>query len=148
MVWDEIFGEVCKWNGSAQIFIWYRIIHSLTCFWACEDGLWCRHPESQIASFMLQNLHYQRDNGFSTMTTRAIRLNLSKYIPKNEKYAFSSKSLRIASVTKMASHRGVNFFDIHARSGHSLETNQERYLDWNTISLILPGAYTLNGWVD
>ena len=48
----------------------------------------------------------------------------------------------------MAAHRGVDLFEIHYRSGHSLGTNQESYLDKNILILALPGVYALNGWVD
>ena len=47
----------------------------------------------------------------------------------------------------MADHRGIKFLEIHARSGHSMGTNQESYLDQNILTLTLSGAYTLNGWV-
>ena len=123
-------------------------LHYLACFWACEDGLWCHHPEYQISSFLFQDINSQRDNGFSTMTTRAIRRHLSKDAHKNEKDEFSSKYLRIAHITEMVAHRGVDFFERHTRSGHSLGTNQERYLDQNIFALTLLGAYALNGWVD
>ena len=63
-------------------------LQSLACFWACKGGLWRRHPKYQIASFMFQYLHYQRDNGFYTMITRAIRLHLFKDLPNNEKDTF------------------------------------------------------------
>ena len=29
-------------------------LHSLACFWAYEDGLWRRHPKSQIANFVFK----------------------------------------------------------------------------------------------
>ena len=79
---------------------------------------------------------------------RATRLHLSKDAHKNEKDVLRSKSFHIASITEMADHRGVDFFDPHACSGHSLGTNQERYLDQNIRALTLSGAYALNGWVD
>ena len=47
--------------------------HSLDCFWECEDGLWYRHPEYQIANFVFQELQYQRYNVVYTIITRAIR---------------------------------------------------------------------------
>ena len=108
-------------------------IHSLACFWVYEDGLWHRHTKSKINSFVFQDLQYQRDNGFSAMITRSIRRHISKDLHKNEKDAFSSKSLCIASITEMAARRGVKLFEIHALSGHSLFTNQERNLDQNSL---------------
>ena len=48
----------------------------------------------------------------------------------------------------MADRWGVNFFESHACSGNSLDTNQEGYLDRNIFALNLTGAYSLNGWVD
>ena len=132
-----------------QIFSFYLdSLHSLACFWACEYDLWRRHPKSQIASFVFQYLHSQRDNVFSTTITRSIMHHLSKDVPKNENYVFSSKYLRIASVTKMATHRGVNFFERHDRSGLSLGTNQERCLEQNILAPTLPYVYALNGWED
>ena len=123
-------------------------LHSLVCFWVCEDGIWRRNPTYQIASFLFQDLYSQRENVFYIMITRSIRHHLSKDVHKFEKGVFSSKSLCISSVTEMAAHWGVNFFEIHARSGHSLGTNQERYLDRNILALTLPSAYALNGWVN
>ena len=45
----------------------------------------------------------------------------------------------------MASHQGIDFSEIHARSGHSLGNNQERYLDQNILVLTFIGEYSLNG---
>ena len=59
-------------------------LHSLACFWACEDGLWHRHNKYQIASFVFQDLQSQRYNGVSTIITIDIRHQLSKDVPKNE----------------------------------------------------------------
>ena len=137
-----------SWIAPTKFYFALDSIRSLDCLWACEDCLWRRHPEYQIASFVLQDLRSQRDSVVSKLTTNAIIRHLSKDIHKNEKYVFSSKSLRIVSITKMASHQGVDFFESHTCSGQSLDTNQERLLDQNILTLTLPGAYTLNGWVD
>ena len=99
-------------------------LHPLACFWAREDSLWRCHPKYQIASFVFQDLYSQRDNGVSTMTTRATIHQLYKVVPKNENDAFSSKSLRIVSISKMATHQGVDFFERHACSGHCIGTNK------------------------
>ena len=48
----------------------------------------------------------------------------------------------------MAAHWGLDFFESHARSGHSICTNRERQLEQNIIPLTLPGAYALNRWVN
>ena len=48
----------------------------------------------------------------------------------------------------MVAHQGVNFFKIHSHPGHSVGTNQERYLERNTLAPTFPGTYSLNGWVD
>ena len=148
MVWDENFVKVCKWDGPAQIFISLDSLHSLACLWTCEDGIWRRHPESQIASFLFQDINSQRENGSSKMITRPIRCHISKDVPKNEKYVFRLKYLRTSPKIEISAHRDVYFFDIHARSVHSLVTNQERYLDQNILVLTLPGVYSLNVWVD
>ena len=81
------------------------------------------------------------------MINRAIRFHLSKDIPNTENDVFSSKSLPIASVTKMAAQRGLNSVKSHTRSGHSLFTNKEIYLDQNILALTLSVVYALNGWV-
>ena len=120
-------------------------LHSLACFWTCEDGLWRRHPKSQIASFVFQDLTYQRDNGASKMITRPIRRHLPKAVPKNEKDAFILKYLHISPIIEMVAHWDVYFFHSHALSGHSIGTNQERYLDQYILVLTLPGVYSLNG---
>ena len=123
-------------------------LHSLACFWACEDSLWHRHNKSQITRFCVSILGILEVQWSFTIITRAIRHHLYKYLRKNEKSVFSSKSLCIVSITKIAARRGVDFFKIHARSGHSIGTNQESYLDQNSLALTLPGMYALNGWVD
>ena len=120
MVLDEYFGEVCKWDGSAQNFS----LHSLAFFWACADGLGCHHPEYQIAIFVLLNLHSQKYNIVSTIITKSIIIHLSKDVPKNWKDAFRSKYLHISFITKMAAHQSLELFDSHNRSFHSLGTNQ------------------------
>ena len=89
-------------------------LHSLACFWTCEDGLWQLYPKYWIASFVFQYLNSQRDNGSSTMLTRPTRSHLSKGLPKNEKDAFKSKYLRISPIIEMAAHQNVYFFDSHA----------------------------------
>ena len=48
----------------------------------------------------------------------------------------------------MAAQWGVNFFESHAYSGHSLGTNQNSYLNQNILAPTLKGVYDLNGWVD
>ena len=71
------------------------------------------------------------------MTTKSIRRPLPKDITNNEKGVFGPKYLCIASITKMADHRGVYFFESHASSDHSLGTNQERYLEQKVLALTL-----------
>ena len=88
--------------------------------------MWRCNPKYQIASFLFQDLHSQRDNGVSNIIIKAIRLHLSNDVHKNKNDSFSSKYLYIVSITKMAAHRGVDFFESHDHSGHSLGTNQER----------------------
>ena len=99
-------------------------LHSLDCLWACEDGIWRNSNKSHMGSFLFQDLHYQRDNGVSTMITKSIIISLSKGLPKNDKDVFTSKSLNIVSITKMASHGVVDLLDSHGFSGHGLGTNQ------------------------
>ena len=48
----------------------------------------------------------------------------------------------------MTAHWGVNFLESHARSGHSLGNNQERYLDLNILVFTFTVTYAFNGWVD
>ena len=81
------------------------------------------------------------------MINSSIRRHLSKDVPKNEKDVSNSKFIPIASITKMAAHWGVKFFESHAFSGHNLGTNQERLLDQNTPAIEFPGEYALNVWV-
>ena len=99
-------------------------LHSLAFSWGFEDGLWCHHPKYQIASFLFSDLYSQRGNGVYTMITKSTRIHISKDLPKNKKDVFRSKYLHISYITKMASHQGVGFFEIHAHSGNSLGTNQ------------------------
>ena len=65
-------------------------LHSLAYFWACKYDLWRRHTNYQIDSFVFQDLHSQKENRVSTMTTKAIRHHLSKDVSNNEKDMFSS----------------------------------------------------------
>ena len=88
-------------------------LHYLACFWECEYILWHLHQKSQIASILFQYLHSQRGNGASTMITESIRRHLYKLVPKNDKDVFSSKFIRITSITKMASQWGLDFFESH-----------------------------------
>ena len=81
---------------------------------------------------MFQDLHSQRDDGVPTMIIISIISQLSKEVLKNKKDVFSSKSLRIASVTKMAANQGVNFFESYVCSGHSLSTKKST---WTKIYL-------------
>ena len=78
---------------------------------------------------------------------RTISCCISKDVPKNNKYAFCSKYLRIASITKMESHWDVDFLKSHSRSGHSLGTNQERCLEQNIFTLTFTGTYAFNWWL-
>ena len=79
------------------------------------------------------------------MITRSTKIHLSKYVPKNEKDVLSLKYLCIVSITQMASHQGVDFFKSHALSGHSICTNQYRYLDQNILAPTFLCAYALTG---
>ena len=85
-------------------------LHYIDYLWACEDGLWYRHPEFKIAGFLFKDLKYQRESGVYIMITNTTSRHMSKYIPKNDKDYFSSKYLRIESITEMSTHQGVEFF--------------------------------------
>ena len=102
-------GSLCNWNGFAQICFALDSLHSLACFWAYEYVLWRLHPKYQIDSFVFQDLHSQKENRVSTMTTKAIRHHLSKDVSNHKKDAFSSKYLCISSITKMEAHQGDGF---------------------------------------
>ena len=96
-----------KYTGgmdTSKFYSYMGSLHSLACFCACEDGLWRRHPESQISSFLFLDLHSQRDSGVSKLITNSIIHDLSKVININKKYVLSSKYIRIASITEMADH--------------------------------------------
>ena len=80
-----LFREVCEWDDSAKFSFDLKSLHSLACFWACEDGLCCRHHEYQKPTYVFQYLHSKRENVFFIITTRDIRCHLSKYVPKNKK---------------------------------------------------------------
>ena len=58
------------------------------------------------------------------MITKDIIRHLTKDVSNNDKDIFISKSIHIASITKMAAHQGVELFDICACSGRILVTNQ------------------------
>jgi hypothetical protein len=80
--------------------------------------------------------------------TNAIGIHfLDEHVPMDAKNTVSSVSLRIAGVTEMAASN-VDFWASHARSGHSLPTNQERYWDRDDIYSSLTAAKCLAGWSD
>ena len=66
-------------------------LNYLEYFWACEDGLRHRHSEFQISSFLFQDLQYHRDILVFKLITKTTRYHFSKYLPNNNKDAFSSK---------------------------------------------------------
>ena len=68
------------------------------------------------------------------------RRQLFKIKPNIEKYALSSKSLHISSITEIASHQGIEFFERNYSSGYNLGTNQEMYLSQNILTLTLKGV--------
>ena len=120
VVLDEKIGEVWKWDGSAKFYFALDSLHSLYCFWEYEDGLWRHHPKLHIASFLFQDLQFQRDYILSKVITKSIRRYLSKEVTNNDKDVFSSKYLSISPITKMAAHQGGDFFESHACSGHRM----------------------------
>ena len=82
------------------------------------------------------------------MTNKTIIHHLPEDITNNNKDSFSSQSIRISPITKMEDHQGVYLLESHNSSGNSLGTNKERLLDLEILSPTLPGAHSLNRWVD
>ena len=81
-------------------------------------------------------------SGVSRWQTSAIQKHLSDVIPKEEKKKVTAKSSRIGLITEMGA-LNVGFYPSHARSGHTVGTNQENYFDRSDPSLSLSAAKAL-----
>ena len=68
-------------------------------------------------------------------------------VPDEEKSKLSAVSLRIGGITEMGGGN-VGFYPSHARSGHTIGTNQEKYFDRDNIESSLEAAKCLGGWAD
>ena len=68
-------------------------------------------------------------------------------MPDEEKSKLSAVSLRIGGITEMGVGN-VGFYPSHARSSHTIGTNQENYFDRDNIKSSLEAAKCLGGWAD
>ena len=83
----------------------------------------------------------------STWLSKSIREYLPDEVPDEEKSKLSAVSLRIGGITEMGVGN-VGFYPSHARSGHTIDTNQEKYFDRDNIESSLEAAKCLGGWAN
>ena len=88
-----------------------------------------------------------KGSGASTWLSKAIREYLPDEVPDEEKSKLSAVSLRIGGITEMGVGN-VGFYPSHARSSHTIGTNQENYFDRDNIESSLEAAKCLGGWAD
>lgn len=95
------------------------------------------------ANNILPEQAIMKSRGASTWLSKAIR----EYLPDEEKSKLSAVSLRTGGITEMGVGN-LGFYPSHARSGHTIGTNQEKYLDRDNIESSLAAAKCLAGWTD
>ena len=125
---------------------WY---HSLGCYYAVERGLYRANKKSTgVSDFVFPKLHKLRDKSISKTLTTVIRDNLPTTTPPKLKKSFSSKSVRKGGIGELSMHRDVSFFESCVRSGHSIGSNQDHYVDRCNLAIALPGGLAINEWPD
>ena len=118
--------------------------HALGCYMACGKGLF-RQGNDPDNCYLFPRLTKKIGSGAARWLTEAIRKNLPEQVPIEYKNTLSTVSLRIAGVTEMAA-ADVGFWSSHARSGHSLPSNQDKYWDRDDVVSSLTAAKCLAGW--
>ena len=117
-------------------------------YWVVDKGLYRKDISSNVNDFLFPKLHKIRDNTIAKNLTNLIRDNLPATTPDKIKRGFTSRSIWKGGISELAMNRDVNQYSANVRSGHSLGTNQELYIDWKSIALSLPGGMALNDWDD
>ena len=122
------------------------VYHALGCYFACGNGLY-RSGDSQDNSYLFPRAMKYSGSGASRWLTDAIRNNLNDEVPLDSKFSVSAVSLRIAGITEMAAG-GIDYYHSHARSGHHIDSNQQRYVDGQDPVSSITAAKCLAGWSD
>ena len=122
------------------------VYHALGCYFACGNGLY-RETGVKNRNNLIPRVASMAGSGVSRWLTSAIRDYMPKEVPEEAKKAYSSVSLRIAGVTEMGAGN-VGFFPSHARSGHKIQSNQDKYFDRDDIESSMTAAMCLAGWTD
>ena len=125
------------------------VFHALGSYVVVERGLYRMQSDDgkKLNTHLFPQLRTMAGSGASRWQTSAIQKNLSDAIPKEERKKVTAKSSRIGSITEMGA-MNVGFYPSHARSGHTVGTNQENYFDRSDPSVSLSAAKALAGWVD
>ena len=85
-----------------------------------------------------------KGSGASTWLSKSIREYLPDEVPDEDKSKISAVSLGIGGITEMGLGN-VEFYPSHARSVHTIGTNQENYFDRDNIESFLEAAKCLGG---
>ena len=89
----------------------------------------------------------QGSGGGSRWLTDLIRKCLPGSMPDEQKNRVSATSARVASITEMGLSE-VGYYASHARSGHAVSSNQQKYLDRDHLHLTMKAAKALAGWTN
>jgi len=76
--------------------------------------------------------------------TAAIRNYLPALLSKESKDKFSSRSLCQGAITELSMHSAITLFQACARSGHSMGTSLDSYIDKRNVAKTLPTANALD----
>lgn len=132
-------------NRHDYVCDWF---HSLGTYWVVDKGLYREDINSNVDDFLFPKLHKIRDKTIAKNLTNLIRENLPASTPEKIKRGFTSRSIRKGGISELAMNRDVNQYSANVRSGHSLGTNQESYIDRKSVALSLLGGMALNDWDD
>ena len=120
--------------------------HAMGRYWMMEKGLLRTAADVGVGTYVFPSLHSLKDSSVTSQLTGLIRKHLPEGMSSTDRTNFSCKSMRIASQTEMAANPQVGFYESHARSGHSLGTSQESYLDRTCMALSMRAMRSLCGW--
>lgn len=125
------------------------VFHALGAYFVVEKGLYRppSPPSSGLNTHLIPFLMSMRGSGVSRWLTTAIQKYLPDSVPKEDKKKVTAKSCRIGSLTEMAA-KDLGLYQSHMRSGHSLGTSQEHYIDRSDPAVSLSAAKALAGFED
>lgn len=101
-----------------------------------------RADDDKNKNFVFNDLHNIADSRVAVLM--AVRQNLPEESSALIRMAFSSKSLRCGG-TQLMSDPLMGFVLAAARSGHSIGSNLQKYVENIGIAMSLPGGMVLNG---